>query len=253
MLSIVILCYNSPAHEKICIDSVIKHTTIPHEIILVNNNGSKESKDQCKEYSKKEGIKYVELQENKSVANGWNMGIRYCKYPYIAVLNNDLMLTKNWDKKLLKPFTTHPNVAMTGPTLSYCATKQRDNDAYKICSRMKERDVDSFSERYDVLYKDKEYEVNILSGSCFVTTREMYDRIGPFDEDFKVGSGEEAEWEHRALRKGLFLIWVRHCFVHHFGHVSFSRRELEEPSFNSNKIWKENAELYRKKIAKGGK
>ena len=249
-MSIIILCYNAPDYERKCIESVLRHTTVPYELILVNNNGTPESKAVCKEYSTRSGIIYVELLENKSVANGWNRGISYTNknYPYIAILNNDLILTKDWDKLLLAPLQKDAKVAMTGPTLSYCATSQRDPIAYRDRQKMKVQDIDAFAEKYAHLYLGKEYPMRDLSGCCFILSRESLNAVGLFDEEFLIGSGEEAEWEFRARKKGYTLVWVQSCYVHHYGHVSFSERERLEPSLKSEAVWRKNAELYQKKI-----
>lgn len=246
MLSIIILCYNIPSYEKKCIESVIKHTTVEHEIILVNNNGTQESKQQCIEYNKK-GLKYIELRENKSVANAWNSAIRECKYDCIAILNNDTMVTQDWDKRLLRPFK-QPGIGMTGPTMSYAGTSQKDEKSYQVRHRMRAQDIDKHAERHRVYFKDIECDMNHLDGSCFMISKPAFNIIGEFNEEFKVGFGEIEEWTHRATKAGFRLIWVKHCYVHHYGGISFSQRETLDHGFNKNELIKVNGDLLEIKL-----
>src|SRR3989304_6246180 len=96
LTSIIILCHNTDYslfhYTGNCIGSIKEHTTLPYEIILVDN-GSPIKPDKLSNYNVD---KVVVNEENKGVAYGWNQGIRVSSGEYICLLNNDAQVFDLW-------------------------------------------------------------------------------------------------------------------------------------------------------------
>ncbi|MBW1707986.1 MAG: hypothetical protein JRJ86_22975, partial [Deltaproteobacteria bacterium] len=61
-----------------------------------------------------------------------------------------------------------------------------------------------------------------ITGFCFFTSRDVWDLVGPFDEEIPAG-GNEGEWIIRARAKGLFPWIDTRTYVHHYGNASYKK------------------------------
>lgn len=98
-VSIVILNYNGALDTVMCIDSIEKMVYKNYEIVLVDNGSTDDSVAVLKRYIKNKShikLKLIESKKNLGFAGGCNLGIHYCKYKYVALLNNDIVVDKNW-------------------------------------------------------------------------------------------------------------------------------------------------------------
>jgi GT2 family glycosyltransferase len=100
MISIVVLNWNGKEITEECLNSIKKQTFKDYEIILVDNN----STDGSSEYLKKRfpKINLIQNKENYGYAKGNNIGIKKAKGDYVLILNNDIILDKNFLKELDK-------------------------------------------------------------------------------------------------------------------------------------------------------
>jgi GT2 family glycosyltransferase len=88
MLSIVIINYNTFEMTCRCIESIIQYTTtIPYEIILVDNASTECDADLFK--NRFPSIKLVKNPENNGFSKGNNLGIKQANGDVILLLNSD--------------------------------------------------------------------------------------------------------------------------------------------------------------------
>ena len=64
------------------------------------------------------------------------------------------------------------------------------------------------------------YRRDVAHGVCFMVHRRVFDAIGYFDSDPKLGGYEDDEYFRRARRAGLRLAMTGRAFLHHFGSVT---------------------------------
>jgi GT2 family glycosyltransferase len=57
-------------------------------------------------------------------------------------------------------------------------------------------------------------------GSVFMVHRRVFDRVGGFDDDPRLGGYEDDEFFRRASRAGFRLAVTGRAFLHHFGSVT---------------------------------
>src|SRR5437763_942905 len=99
MLSIIIINYNTFELTCNCIESVIQYTTtIPYEIILVDNASTECDAELFKKRFPQ--IKLVKNPENNGFAKGNNLGIKHAEGDAILLLNSDTYLKVNSDTYL---------------------------------------------------------------------------------------------------------------------------------------------------------
>ena len=96
LFSILIPTWNNLKFLKICVDSIRKNSTYPHEILIHVNDGS----DGTLEWVKAEGLKYTHSPENIGVCFALN-GLRpLATTDYILFMNDDMYVLPDWDKNL---------------------------------------------------------------------------------------------------------------------------------------------------------
>ena len=105
-VSIIVLNYNGKKFLKECIDSLLQQTYKNFEIVFVDNDSHDDSvafvKKRYKKHISSKKMKLVLSNVNTGFAEGNNLGIRNAKGPYIVLLNNDTIVTKNWLAEMVK-------------------------------------------------------------------------------------------------------------------------------------------------------
>jgi GT2 family glycosyltransferase len=78
---------------------------------------------------------------------------------------------------------------------------------------------------------------------CVALRREVWDRVGPLDEQFTLGTFEDDDYSDRVRRAGLRVVCARDAFVHHYGSATFD----ELPQREYFELMERNRRLYEKK------
>lgn len=107
-------------------------------------------------------IVYYKFESPEGVTKAWNKGIELAKYEYIAIVNNDIVATNNWDKVLIEKL--NDDVWISCPF----HTRHGLPGDFPIGS---ERHTNSFG--------------NFL-GCCFMMKTDTWEKLGPIDERIKI-------------------------------------------------------------------
>jgi len=100
MFSVIIPSYNGKDLLKNCLQSIKKarNRSLIDEIIVVDNG----SRDGSIEYLVSEKIKIIKNKRNLGFAKAVNQGIIAAKSDYLVVVNNDLIVDRNWFLEIAK-------------------------------------------------------------------------------------------------------------------------------------------------------
>lgn len=90
-ISVVIPAYNQSQYLSQAIESVLAQTVKPHEIIVVNDGSTDDTRYVAQQY---EGVKYIE-QVNKGLASARNTGIMNMTGDWFYPLDADDMMVEN--------------------------------------------------------------------------------------------------------------------------------------------------------------
>ena len=118
-ISIIVLNWNGKDITRQCLNSIKKNTLYPDYEIIVVDNGSKDgSIEMLKELKNKKLInKLIMNNENKGFAKANNQGFKVADGSYFLMLNNDIIVTKNWLKELVKLIESNERIAAVSSTL----------------------------------------------------------------------------------------------------------------------------------------
>jgi len=114
LISIITVNFNGKRFLNNLFDSILNLNYPPDkiQIIMVDNN----SKDGSVEFVKKKfpQVEIVALKENKGYAGGNNEGFYRSKGKYIALVNNDCVVDKNWLGEMLSIFRQYTDSRKVG-------------------------------------------------------------------------------------------------------------------------------------------
>ena len=198
-VSIIIVNYNTKQLTSNCIKSVIEKTQeISYEIILVDNASNDGSKEL---FENDPRIIYIYSKYNGGFGYGNNLGMKIAKGQYFLLLNSDTLLVNNAVKEFHEFAESQNQKQVYG---CYLLNDKGDYGsssfffpAFTIKDFLKRFFIKQPKENINLRVKN----VEAISGADMFFHREIYDKIGGFDEHIFL-YGEEGEWQYRMLKAG---------------------------------------------------
>lgn len=102
-MSIMVLNWNRPEYSKKTIECLMAKTTVPHELILIDNNSAEETGvkkylESVKGNQYTREVKLVFNDTNQGVGGGRNTGLLVAKGDYLFNIDDDVLVPDNYDK-----------------------------------------------------------------------------------------------------------------------------------------------------------
>jgi GT2 family glycosyltransferase len=226
LVSIVILDWNGENTIRECLSSVMNLNYPSFEVIVVDNASSDKSPRIVSDEFPT--TKQIINKTNLGFAGGVNVGIRQAKGDFVAILNNDAMLDRNWLAPLVESMHRYPKIGIIGgPVLFYgkkgviwSAGNKVDLFTGLGWSVGRGKSVNqSSAEMNDIDY------VNFCAA---LIRREVFDRIGLLNENYFVG-WEDADFGIFAAAAGYDCSIVPSSLAWH--KTSYSRRKAPIKSY----------------------
>jgi len=216
MLSIVIPILNQHEMTQDCILAIRKYTSIDYELIIVDNGSDPPFQAPFMGYVP---ITMIRNEINEGFPKAVNQGIKASSGENIILLNNDVIVTPGAFDRLAEWLETFDII---GPMTNYSAKMQ----AVQAPFYGSKEALNNIAEEWAEAYEGEAIEVNWIIGFCMAFKREVYEKVGLFDESLWPCSGEEIDFCFRA-RKADFRIGIAgDVYVHHIGSQTF--KDLEK-------------------------
>ncbi len=171
LVSVIIPTYNRRNFLKIAIDSVLKQTYKNFELIIIDDGSTDNTEELVKSY-KESRIKYF-YQFNRGPAVARNKGIKISKGNYIAFLDSDDRWREDKLKIQLEAMKKYPDYLISH-------TEEIWYRNGKILNPKKKH-----KKQHGNIYKQS-LELCAISMSTVMVKREIFDKIGLFDEKLEV-------------------------------------------------------------------
>ena len=173
--SVIIVTYNHESFIENCLNSI---NTDFLDVIVVDNDSSDGTTDLIER--KFPSVKLIRNRGNYGYGNGVNLGVKHSERKYLVILNPDVKMGENSIKELIVPLENREDIVTVPKALVY------DGSKINTCGNIEHftglpftrglgEDIDSFNESMFI---------NGLSGVCFAIKRDLYLKIGGFDESF---------------------------------------------------------------------
>ncbi len=113
-ISVVIPAYNEEKYIGACLESLMKQTEKPDEIIVIDNNSTDATATIAKSYG---ATVILEKKQGRTAAR--NRGFDSAKGDIILRTDADTRVPKNWVRKMKKHFIDPSVIAVSGPSKYY--------------------------------------------------------------------------------------------------------------------------------------
>jgi len=215
-ISISIVNLNGEKYLKDCLDS-IKKLNYPQdklEIILVDNSSTDKSLNLVS--SGYPQVKIIKNGKNMGFAYANNQAARAAKGEYVAFLNNDTRVDKDWLLELLKPIYRDKEVVTSGSKVLSIDGKKLDFIGSMINFEGKGFQID-----YGVPVEEDNYNkyafLPFVNGGAMLVNRRVFLDVGGFDEDF-FAYYEDVDFGWRLWVLGYKVVFAPKSIVYHHHH-----------------------------------
>ena len=198
VLSIIICTYNRVDFLEKCINSILNQINDYSEIeIVIIDNNSNDNTRKFIESFKKENIKYF-LETNQGLSYARNKGIDVSKGKFLAFVDDDAIINKNWVKSLIKQLKKKQYNQIYGgpiyPNFEIKCPKWIDRKFFIRKFKKTDGFLDSLTSQ------------DGFSGGNMCIPKEIFNKIGYFNTNLgmqgkKMGLGEESELFYRIYSK----------------------------------------------------
>jgi len=214
----IVLNYNNYIDTKQCIES-LEQSLYPIEKIILIDNGSKNGSIERlqNDYLQNNKVYIIRNEDNLGFARGVNVGIQFALdlgAELFFLLNNDAIIDKECIKNLCAAIAEDERIGIAGPRIFYYNDPEKIWQGGGYFSFIKAGIINPEKNKLISHCSGKIREVTFLTGCAMLVRREVFERIGLFDEDFFF-YGEDVDFCLRARRAGFKLMYVPAAKVWH--------------------------------------
>jgi GT2 family glycosyltransferase len=194
-----------------CLRSLGAQTYPDFETVVISNG--------CRDWSVESverefpQVRIISLPRNEGFAYAINLGARESTSEILAFLNNDAEVAEDWIDKGIKAFDEHPSVGILASRIMDFDRRDIVQNAGISIRRSGRPAGRGRGQTFDVHWA-KEEEVFGASGGAMMVRRSVWEKVGPFREDF-VSYLEDVDWAFRARLMGEKCMYVPDMVVYH--------------------------------------
>lgn len=198
LIDVVMLISHQPLWADLAIRAVEHHTKNPYRLILVDQATTTPEAKAVLASAKERGHIVFRAPENRSFSNGNNLGAGLGDAKFLVFLNDDALVTENWDGALIQD-CSEKGVGLVGARSNFAGGVQAD-----------------------MRFKG---EPPYLVFVCVALRREVWNAVGPMDEENFTGfSCEDLDYSWRVQKAGYKLKVSDACYVLHAGSRSIAKQ-----------------------------
>jgi len=177
-VSIIIAVWNQLGYTKLTVESILRNTRAPFEIVAVDNASTQDVKGYFDSIRPKADIIYIRNEKNLGPIRAINHGIKAAKYDYITIIHNDVVIMEDgWLDKIIGVMKNDPLIGIAG-----LAGRK---EIYKTGSVNEESLKHNLqNENLNPPMPEEVSNVAVIDGLCFVMKKSLVDKVGGLDEKY---------------------------------------------------------------------
>lgn len=218
MISVVIPVINHLPLTKQLFYGMYNNTFLPKEVILIDNGSSDPYKTFCNYFIQEQeyrfDIKYFRNSKNIGVNPSWNFGISQSLGKYISILNNDIIITNSFFRKIVDVFETYEDVGIVIPnTIDDALDLEDTNDKVQV------------------------KKAKVREGWAFTIRRDMMNKIPPIPDILNKNFGDDYLF-YFTSKLGYKIVRMTNNYINHIGSVT--QRDIKKRHRPDKGIEREN-------------
>ena len=215
-ISLYIPVFNGEKTIESCLESVLNQTLKPKSILVIDDNSTDKTKEILNKY--KEQIEIISNKENKGLSYSRNFAVNYLKTKYIASIDADVVLSREWLERVLKSLLKN-NASLVGGKMYEKYINNPCNLWRSI--RLKQNWGES-----DILNPDLVFGCNNVLNTSNLDLRKIYNNNSEY---YKL-NGEDTELCKFLKKKNYTLFYNSSAVCYH----------LQDDNYNSlaNRYWR---------------
>jgi len=222
-IGIVVINWNGLNLLKKYLKSIIDNSE-NSTVYVIDNNSSDESIFYLRQNFKE--VEIISLEKNYGFAEGYNKGLKKVKEDYVCIINNDILVTKDWLSSIREKLRKHPQSIIQPNILDI------NNEEFFEYAGASGGFIDKYGypfcrgRIFDTLEKDggqyRDSKIFWASGACFFISKKIFYDIGGFDKRF-FAHMEEIDLCWRGFNKGFDCYSVTSSKVFHLGAATIKK------------------------------
>jgi glycosyltransferase involved in cell wall biosynthesis len=197
--SILIPTWNNLAYLQLCVESLRRHSTFAHQLIVHVNDGS----DGTLDWVRAQGIDHTYTPHNVGVCHALNAASTLAQTDYIAFFNDDMYALPNWDGVLCEEID---QMGHDRWFLSATMIEPRDTgNACVIAPQDFGQDVAHFQEEA-LLAAYNSWPMADWNGATWppnVVPRRLWELVGGYSVEFSPGMSSDPDFSMKLWRAGV--------------------------------------------------
>lgn len=223
LVYIIILNYNGYTDTINCVENIKNINYKNYKIVIIDNASTDESITILK--NKFRDCYIIQSDINNGYAGGNNLGIKFAinnNSDYICILNNDVLVDKNFLRILIEYYLNNTNIGMIGPMiLDYYDQKVVQSTGAMVNLYKGNINIINKNEKLNNIEK-KIINCDYVGGACILIKTKVISEIGLIPEEYFLFF-EETEWCIKAKKLGYKIICNCNSKVMHKGSSSINK------------------------------
>ena len=227
LISIIIPSKDNPALLERCVRSVMEYSSVPYEMIIVDNGSSPENRektqaliDEINAGDMSAVYLYKKMPFNMARMN--NMGAACANGEMLLFLHDDVVVRKHGWLSHLSEKAKLPYVGAVGMKLLYPSSNVIQHagimfvaggPAYKLQNRRND-------EIWYYGFNKGVRNVLALSGACIMVRRDVFGEVGGFDEENFPDCFTNVDFCCRVFEKGYYNVCRNNMYLYYYDPVS---------------------------------
>lgn len=226
---IIVLVHNNLPVTRGFVKHLFAHTE-NFRLIFVDNGSTDGVVDYLKQGASENRWTLIRSDENLGVIKGRNLGAQHIESDFFMNIDNDQYPKHGWLQSLYDLLNSGYDIV--GPEAWYLSPPNSGGNVV-IDGRVVRRDY------YPVKHCTKKSDVFTYIGcGGMLIKREVYDKIGLFDEQFSPAYFEDPDYCFRSLQAGYKLGWKHDCPIDHLAHQTIAHQGLFKKNDQFLRSWR---------------
>lgn len=224
LVSHIIPCLNYGNMTDLCVQTLLKNTSLESEIIIIDD-GSEGA------YHNNSADLILRHKENKGFPVSVNNGIKLARGDYIAIWNNDLFVAPNWLPPLIEALENDKDLGMASSVLK------------EPCHMTKSDFFNQYTKEWSMSQIPR---IEPWAKGCpWVFKREIFYRVGLFDERYIVTQYEDSDMLLRMALKGIKHATISNSLAYHLS--AFTQNNVLKEKYDGFQYAADNRRRFEEK------